>query len=98
VRIVAASTIHNMLSAQQDGFRPTLANVVASGAPDTYGWRLETFLADEFLSCHEGAVFGSITDDRIQTLFYRRSGPIAAAISMTVDAPEGWVPEPHEFS
>jgi hypothetical protein len=96
VRIVPANTVHNMLSAEQDGFRPSLANVAASGAPDTYGWRLEAFLADEFLSCQEGTVFGSINEDRIRALFNRRSGPIAAAISMTIDAPEGWEPEPHQ--
>lgn len=83
IRVVPAGAVHDMLHQHVDGHRPTLAEV----GPDA-GWRLEDFAADELLECREGSVFDTIGDERIQSLFYRRSGPIAAAIAMTIDAPE----------
>lgn len=38
-----------------------------------------------FLACKEGTQFGDVTEDRMQSLFYRRSGPIAASISIVVE-------------
>jgi hypothetical protein len=51
------------------------------------GWRLEDFICDELLGCREGDEFASSGDDRIGNLFFRRSGPIAAAIAITIEAP-----------
>ena len=61
----------------------------AGGAPDEYGWRLEDFMAAELLGCREGALFESTSQPSIDALFNRRSGPIAAAISITIEAPAG---------
>jgi hypothetical protein len=91
VRIMTAKAVHNIL-AKKEGFRPTVRDIAnhMNGTPK-YGWPLEQFIADEFLACREGAQFDSIGDRRIQNLFYRRTGPIAAAIAITIEeiAPAG---------
>jgi hypothetical protein len=54
-----------------------------------HGWRLETFIADEVMRCREGRLFEDTQDETLASLLYRRTAPIAAAIIMTVDLPEG---------
>lgn len=86
VRIIPAKAIHAILAKEKDGYRPRLAHVAtAVDGVSNYGWSLEHFVADEFLACREGVQFGSIGEARIQNLFYRRTGPIAAAIAITIE-------------
>jgi hypothetical protein len=86
VRIMPAKAIHAILSKEKNGYRPRLTDVASSfNGASKYGWPLEHFVADEFLACREGAQFGSIGEARIQNLFYRRTGPIAAAIAITIE-------------
>ncbi len=86
VRIVPAQIVHGWLAAE--GRRsPRVEDLAELGKVPAYGWRLEQFISDEMLACREGDEFESIEDDRIQTLFYRRSGAIAAAIAITIEAP-----------
>lgn len=88
VRIVPAETLHTLLASKPERYSPTLADVGnIGGAPDGLGWRLENFIADEWLGCREGNAFDSATDLPIQGLFYRRGGAISAAISIRVQAP-----------
>lgn len=86
VRIMPAADVHRMLSGQPVGFRPRLSDLshAHAGGP-MYGWALERFIVDEFLACREGSVFESIGEERIQSLFYRRTGPISAAIAITIE-------------
>jgi hypothetical protein len=51
------------------------------------GWRLESFIADEVLRCREGYRTTDLRDRTLETLFYRRSGPIAAAFAITINGP-----------
>jgi hypothetical protein len=81
VRIMSARRVHELLAARVDGHRPTLKELHASPQP----WPLEHFAADLFLGCKEGTLFDNIGDARIQNLFYRRTGPIAAAIAITIE-------------
>ena len=78
-RIYTADDIHGVLTG--DGHRPTLAEV----GHKNDGWPLETFVGDLFLGCKEGKRFENINENSIQSLFYRRSGPIAAALSITIE-------------
>jgi hypothetical protein len=87
VRVVPAHAVHLMLRSTATRV-PTLGHLDAIGDLPQYGWRLEEFICDELLLCREGDEFASISDDRIQSLFYRRSGPIAAAIAITIEAPD----------
>jgi hypothetical protein len=66
-----------------------MRDVVAANPPDIYGWRLEDFIAGELLDCREGAISESVSQPSIDALFNRRSGPIAAAIAISVEAPHG---------
>jgi hypothetical protein len=86
VRVVPAQTVHAMLD-QQDGTTPRLGDFENVPPFPSFGWRLEEFVCDELLACREGNRFNSPDDPNIQRLFYRRTGAIAAAISVTVEAP-----------
>lgn len=54
-------------------------------------WRLENFVADRVLGCNDGYLAGTnpFQDEGLFRVFNRRSGPISAAISITIDAPQG---------
>ncbi len=88
VIIVPASRVHEYLRTQVEGHRPTLRELgTICDDAFAYGWPLEVFAGDLFLSCREGSPFETIEDERIQNLFYRRTGAIAAAIAITVEKP-----------
>ena len=92
VRVMRASTVHDFLQNQADGHRPTLSELqTVSGIEFPCGWPLDFFAGELFLKCKEGSIFETIADQRIQNLFYRRSGPIAAAIAITIEEPTGRV-------
>jgi hypothetical protein len=42
-------------------------------------------MADLVMKCRQGRVFQSAQEDDIAGLFYRRTGPIAAAIAVTIE-------------
>lgn len=71
-----------------DGLRSAVRKTTFDPAA-THGWRLETFVADEVMRCHEGRIFEDAQDDVLAGLLYSRTAPIAAAIVMTVDLPDG---------
>jgi hypothetical protein len=86
IRVLPSRVVHTTL--RELGERnPALHNLAEVEPLPSYGWRLEQFICDELLACREGDEFESRGDDRIQNLFVRRSGPIAAAIAITVEAP-----------
>ena len=89
VRILPTEILHQILKDKDNGYRPTI-NDLAS-AEDSYvelGWPVESFVTDELVGCREGSPFHTINDLNIQNLFYRRSGPIAAAVSITLEEPQ----------
>jgi hypothetical protein len=87
-RIVPASEVHRLLAGYVDGQKPSLGEVKALCPNQAFGWPLEHFVADLLLGCVEGSIFKDISEERIQNLFYRRTGPIAAAIAISIEAPE----------
>ena len=88
-RVISAELVHKILKGQKKSYKPTLTKLAGViSARYKYGWPLEYFVCDRFASCHEGDPFESINEDRIQNLFYRRTGPIAAAIAITIESPE----------
>lgn len=84
VRVIPASVVHGLVLPSKT---PCLADLASLDGLPGYGWRLEQFVCDEVLSCREGDQFTRLEDDAVQSLFYRRSGPISAAISITIEAP-----------
>jgi len=60
----------------------------SDAAPWLTGWRLEDFV-DQLVTCKNGYVAKDSADAGLETVFYRRQGPIAAAIAVTIDAVGG---------
>jgi hypothetical protein len=93
-RVIPAPLVFTMLDDKGIGYRPMLNDTKdlltghASGG-DPFGWRLEHFMADLLLSCREGRRYSDSERPALDALFYRRSGPIAATIAVTVEVPEG---------
>lgn len=87
-RVVPASTLREALSAKPKGQSPTfndVKNSMNSLASGSAGWRLEYFVSDLLLKCKQGNLFEGLNQDNIFSLFNRRSGPIAAAVAVTVE-------------
>lgn len=92
-RVVRARTLQSALAHEVKGYQPTYADVASLHSPfkgsHKGGWALEHFVADELLRCNEGHIASGETDHVLEQLFYNRSGPISAAIAVTVETPPG---------
>lgn len=92
-RVVPAKALHTATAQKPTGYHPTYDDVATLvtrlTGQHSGGWALEHFVADELLRCREGHVASGETDHVLEQLFYNRSGPISAAIAVTVEAPEG---------
>ena len=90
-RVQPSSEVHSRLQVLPAGQAPSLAALRSTspmGSDDpfsTSGWRLEVFVADEVLRCRQGTLFDGTDDANLEALFYRRSAPITAAITITID-------------
>jgi hypothetical protein len=88
-RVVNAATLDARL--QRAGLanaeRPSFSQI--AGSTDDDFWTLHNFVADLVLGCKEGYLAGTspMDDEALFTVFNRRSGPISAAISISIDAP-----------
>ena len=80
-----SQTLRGALNGKRKGYNPSLRDVKAIHIDG--GWRLEDFVVDHFLRCTEGDIFESMRDDRIFSLFNRRSGAIAAAVAINIENP-----------
>jgi hypothetical protein len=92
-RVVPAELVFGVLNGHASRYSPTLSDteMLLEGhinGHSPFGWRLEHFVADLVLGCREGRIFGNADRDAINALFYRRSGPIAATIAITIEAPD----------
>lgn len=85
VRVIRSRDLRQQISTQIDGYMPSAADVLPIS--QTYGWALEEFIVDNFMKCKEGDTFQDLSDDRIFNLFNRRTGAIAAAVSINIEAP-----------
>jgi hypothetical protein len=78
--VIRAQTLRDALAGQVDGYHPSYSDFSRSQT-----WPLDQFVADELLRCREGYIAQGPQDDGLYRVFNRRSGPIAAAISITID-------------
>jgi hypothetical protein len=86
VRIMRATDVHSAVHALPAGMHPTLAQLKqVDGYGHLGGWSLQEFVVDLFLGCREGSHFQSVNDPKMYNLFNRRSGPISAAIAITIE-------------
>lgn len=85
-RVVDADHVHNALSGLSEGLSPTYAAIIStSGASN---WTLESWAADMLLTCQVGEQFDDSRDDRVRYFLERRSGPIGAALAVSITLPE----------
>jgi hypothetical protein len=88
VRIAPAANVRKLLSGKGRGYAPSfsdLTHVVSKQNVHASGWRLEHFMSSLVMRCQEGKLFPGLDDENIFALFNRRSGPIAAAVAVTVE-------------
>ncbi|MGE0538389.1 MAG: hypothetical protein AB7O68_25730 [Pirellulales bacterium] len=90
-RVVPAADMHRLLRSSTRS--PSYSQLVSklpklfSAPEDRGGWTLEKFVVDLLLQCKVGRVTDVRSDEGLFRVFYRRSGPMAAALSVTIDAP-----------
>jgi hypothetical protein len=88
VRVAPAERLRAVLAGHNSGYQPSfndLDQVVSNKTAHASGWRLEYFMADLVMKCEQGRLFESLKEDDIYALFNRRSGPIAAAVAVTIE-------------
>lgn len=93
-RVIPADKIYNQFKKEKKGAVPSYGELkYLLDAPfnvdeHASGWRLEYFVSELFLNCEQGYIIQDKDDINLENLFYRRSGPIAAAFSITFDIGE----------
>lgn len=90
VRVMNADDVHSITNAQPYGSTAKLKDFLANNE-SVFGDSLEAFVCDKLLQCKAGRLFGNSLEKDLEKLLSRRSNPISAAISITIDFAE----EPH---
>jgi hypothetical protein len=92
-RVVPFSVLKQAMTGMASKHHPTFAEVrnrlpAPFDAPEhAGGWRLEYFMVDRLLDCRDGHVVAGPRDRAADRVFNRRGGPIAAALSISIDGP-----------
>lgn len=84
-RVFNASEVHAVLDTLKKGVSPTLKAVTDGGSQSA--WRLEEWVADYLLVCKAGQRFDKSREEQMYMLLERRSGPIGAAIAISIALP-----------
>jgi hypothetical protein len=85
-RVFFSTEIHAVLDTLKKGKSPTLKSVTDGGSASN--WRLEEWVADYLLACKAGQRFDDKTQTKVASLLERRTGPIGAAIAVSVVLPD----------
>ena len=84
-RVFSTSEVHAVLDTMKKGQSPTLKAIADGGAATN--WRLEAWVADHLLVCKVGQRFEESMQDKVSMLLERRTGPIGAAIAVSIALP-----------
>lgn len=84
-RVFRSQEVHAILDRAAKGLSPTLKMITAGGKQSN--WRLESWVADLVLACKVGRRFDEGMEQKISMLLERRSGPIGAAIAVSIALP-----------
>jgi len=84
-RVFLSKEVHAVLGKLKKELSPTLKMIVEGC--DNSNWRLEEWVADLLLACKLGQRFDDNMRDKITDLLERRSGPIGAAIAVSIALP-----------
>jgi hypothetical protein len=85
-RVFDADHVHQVLAELSEGESPTYEMVKLAGASSD--WPLETWAADLLLTCQVGQQFDDSRDERVRYFLERRSGPIGAALAVSIALPD----------
>ena len=85
-RVYDAEFVHGRLVGMNKGASPTFHELNNNSAQSS--WPLETWAADLLLKCKVGEQFSDDRDGRVRYFLERRSGPIGAALAVSVTLPE----------
>lgn len=93
-RVISAAEVNVSVGRFDVGYSPRHDDLRSIPSPATQsglwpGWRLEDFVLDRLLDCHEGHIAADQDDEGLFLVFNRRSGPISAAIAVTFELPAG---------
>lgn len=83
-RVLDADQVHTALTRLDKGVSPTYAMLKQAGLASD--WPLETWAADLLLTCQVGEQFAD--DRRVHSFLERRSGPIGAALAVSITLPD----------
>jgi len=91
-RVIPAQVIRDRVADRDDGTVPTYGDVIScrspfDSEPHLGGWRLEHFVVNELIACNTGYRTEDRDDSTLSNVFFRRSGPISAAIAIGIDCP-----------
>lgn len=84
-RVLFSKEVHAVLDTLNKGHSPSLSAIIEAGAASK--WRLEEWVADHLLTCKVGQRFDESMKDDVYMLLERRSGPIGAAIAVSIALP-----------
>ena len=84
-RVLLSKEVHAVLDTLKKDHSPSLSAIMKGGAASN--WRLEEWVADHLLACKVGQRFDKTMDDVVYMLLERRSGPIGAAIAVSIALP-----------
>ncbi|MBX5204102.1 hypothetical protein [Rhizobium sp. NZLR1] len=84
-RVRTAGAVETSLEALKEGESPTYAQL--EGAQASGNWRLESWVVD-LLKCNVGQQFDESREEKVAQMLERRSGPIGAAIAISIALPE----------
>lgn len=85
-RVYRADTIEDAVKKLRGHQGPMLQTLEAAG--QSSNWRLEYWAADLLLKCKVGARLDSSSSELADSILYRRSGPIGAAVSASIHLPD----------
>jgi hypothetical protein len=85
-RVLDADEVHQALVGLKEGESPIFKELMLSAS--IRNWRLETWAADLLLTCQVGEQFDASREDRVRYFLERRSGPIGAALAVSITLPD----------
>ena len=85
-RVVDSEDISQALNDLKEGVTPSFKHVTE--ASKASNWPLEIWAADMLLTCKVGQQFDASRDGLVASLLTRRSGPIGAALAVSVTLPD----------
>jgi hypothetical protein len=86
-RVYTVADVDAVLGSFKKGVAPSIGQLEATNPASN--WRLEQWAADLLLTCQVGQQFDASNEDVVSNLLVRRTGPIGAAIAISIELGPG---------